>query len=570
MREEHQRREEAATMSDRSETATPNDLRTADVVSSPIVAPATFLLENPGPDIVWRRYCGFIDLSMRDFTDIQDQLLMEQIDLIHTAPLGRRLLRGTVPHSVAEFRANVPLTTYSDYVAFLSPGQDDSLQEKPVAWAQTTGAQADFKWAPYTRRGLERTLDNLMAAFILASASQAGEVNVWPGDTVLYNAPERPYFSGLLIFGMRDRFGFKGILDAEVSEHLDFKERIRAGFKEALGRRVDIIMSMTSVLVKVGEGFAEEARGTSGQRDRSLLRPRALLRTAKALTKSKLLRRPVLPKDLWPVKAILGWGTDTRFFRDRVERYWGSAPFEVYGCTEGGLMGMQTWERKGLIFNPYSDFYEFIPLEESLKSREDTRYQPQTVLLDEVIPGETYELVITNFYGMAFVRYRIGHFVQFHLDEGISPISDIPQFTFGGRSDDRIDLAGFTRIDEKSIWDSLALTDLQFESWIARKESEGDIPILHVYIELKQERPSEVVREEISRRLKEVDPFYNDLESMLEIRPLRVTILNPGAFDVFYEQRREAGIELGRRTPARMNAVDEDVKDLLKASSQKA
>jgi hypothetical protein len=234
--------------------------------------------EEADPRRVWMKFCGFLDLSLRDFMDIQELLLLEQIDLVRDTPLGRRLLRGTVPRSVQEFRANAPLTTYQDYVPYLGLGKDDALGERIVAWSHTTAAQADFKWVPYTQRGFERLLDNLMGAFILAAASRHGDVKVWPGDVVLYNTPERPYVSGLATFGMVDRFGTRTVLDPEASEVLDFKDRIREWFVEALGKRVDVIVAMTSVLVKMGEGFSQHARG--GKRDLRLLRPRTLLRLA--------------------------------------------------------------------------------------------------------------------------------------------------------------------------------------------------------------------------------------------------------------------------------------------------
>lgn len=552
----------------REEAGSDNEEQIHDSSNDVALEPAAFLRENRDPDLIWRKYCGFLDLSPEDFSEIQEQLLLEQIDLIHASPLGRRLLRGTVPHSVAEFRANVPLTSYAEYVPFLSPGQDDSLDEKPIVWAQTTGAQADFKWAPYTRRGFERVLDNLMAGFILATASHPGDVNVWQGDTILFNTPERPYFSGLLAFAMEDRFGFQGVLDPATSEQLDFKDRIRLGFKEALGCKIRIIVSMTSVLTKVGTDFSEQAKNSDRKLDRKQITPRVLFRLLKAGIKSKLLNRQILPKDLWPATAIIGWGMDTRFFRDKVMHYWGRSPYELYGCTEGGVMAMQSWKKEGLIFNPYANFYEFIPLEENLKNRGDERDQPETILLNEVEPGQIYELVITNFYGMAFTRYRVGHLVQFLPKNDDALENALPQFAFIGRADDRIDLAGFTRIDEKSIWDSLNQTDFQVEAWTVRKEFEGDIPVLHVYIELKQTQSQETVIKQLDQKLKELDPFYSDLESMLDIKPLRATVLNPGSFDRFYENRRQAGFELGRRAPARMNATDEDIADLLKASNE--
>lgn len=536
----------------------------------PVTPPAVSLsvgetdLIHSDPRLAWTKYCGFLDLSVTEFIEIQEQLLVEQVDLVHESPLGRRLLRGSRPASIAEFREKVPLTHYGDYLPFLSSGRDDVMGEGPVTWAHTTGAQAGFKAVPYTRRGLERVLDNLMAAFILAAASHKGDVNVWPGDTILYNTPERPYLSGLATFGMGERFQFTGVLTPEESESLDFKERVRQGFKEGLGKNIDVIIAISSVLVKVGESFTDHSKST--RFDRSMLRPRVLARYAKAYLTSKLLRRPILPKDLWPAKSIIGWGIDTPFFREKIQHYWGRLPFEIYACTEGGIMGMQSWDQEGLVFSPYSDLVEFIPMDQSLKSREDERFVPETVLLDEVEAGESYEVVITNFYGMAFIRYRVGHFVKFLPSDNHREEGGLPQFEFLGRADDRIDLGGFTRLDEKTVWEALALTSLQYEDWSVRKEFQDGLPTLRMYIELKEPFPNGQLREVIHEKLKEVDPFYGDLESMLGIQALQTTSLPKGTYDRFYDQRLSTGAELGRLRPPRMNATDEDIRDLLKAA----
>jgi len=514
------------------------------------------------PRAAWRKYCGFLDLSPKDFSDVQEQLLMEQLSLVHGSPLGRHIMRGARPTSVAEFRERVPLTTYGDYAPYLIPGRDDALGAGALEWAHTAGIQGGFKWIPYTQRGLERFLDGIMAAFILAGASKRGDVKLRAGGTVLFNAPARPYVSGLASVGMVERFGLRGIPDPVETEHLDFGEKVRIGFKQALGEQVDVITSMTSVLVKVGAEMSEHASST--KLDRSMFRPRAFFRLAKALLKSKLLQRPILPKDLWPTKAILGWGADTPFFRDQVNYYWGKVPFSLYICTEGGIMGMETWERNGMVFNPYGDFYEFIPEEETRRSREDARYQPRTVLLDEVEPDKTYEVVITNFYGMAFLRYRVGHFVKFMPSR---QAGQFPRFDFVGRADESIDLAGFTRLDEKSVWDALARSGVFVNEWTIRKEYNSNVPELHLYLEVIGTPPPDLAQL-LHAKLKEVDHFYADLESVLGIRPMRVKLLPRGTFERFYQARREQGAELGRRRPPHMNPSDEDIRELVGAARE--
>ncbi len=517
------------------------------------------------PRIAWQKYCGFLDLSMQQFKEIQEQLLMEQLQIVSSSPLGRRLLRGSLPKSVDEFRKVARLTKYGDYLPDLNNGNDPPLPEPAYQWVQTTGARGDLKYVPYTRQGYQWVAENLMAAFILSCADKKGDVNIKFGDKVLYNAPPRPFLSGTITFVMAEEFGFKGVLDPDVSEAMDFKDRIEKGFEEALASGVDILVSMTSILVKIGDEFAQ----SSGKRglSRSMLRPAVLARLTKALLRSKLQRRGILPKDLWPVKAILGWGMDTRYFRERVAHYWGRRAYEFYACTEGGIMAMQGWNKAGMTFVPYADFYEFIPEDESIKSWEDVEYRPQTLLLDELEEGKRYEIVITNFHGMPFLRYRVGHLVRVISLKDEEAGIHLPQIDFEARCDDRIDLAGFTRLDEKTLWEALDDSRLPYSDWIVRKEYVGATPYLHLYAEFREDVDEEYAKQVLDDSLKLKDPYYNDLHTMLDIYPVKVTSLSSGTFDRYYELKRDQGLPLTERRPLRMSAPDSSVEDLLRASA---
>jgi hypothetical protein len=518
------------------------------------------------PATAWRRFCGFLDVSQDTFMEIQDQLLREQIDLVAESRIGRRVFRTGKPATVGEFRDKVPLSTYGDYVKLLAPGLESNLPHGQYIWAHTTGAQAGYKWVPYSARGFTRFLDNLMGALILSAAKGHDDLAVGPGDVVMFNAPPRPYLSGLAVFGMARRFGLLGVNDPAVVEKMDFKAKVAADFRAALGQRVDIIISMTSVLVRAGQRFEEEASSGGDRRNGrggdSPRNARALRRMATAKARSVLLRRPIRPRDLWPVRAVIGWGADTSIFRDQVREYWGQYPYELYACTEGGVMGMQTWDRSGMVFNPYADFYEFIPEDENRRAREDDRYTPQTVLLSEVHPGETYEVVITNFYSMPLLRYRVGHFVRFLPAERWA-VPGRPEFEWLGRSDDRIDIAGFTRVDEKTVWEALRNAGLEFSYWTLRRELSDEIPLLHFYGETRNRYDATEAARKLHDSLKAIDSFYRDLESMLEIRPLRMTLVPPGTFDRYYDEMQRRGEDVGRSLPPKMNAFDDAIATLL-------
>ena len=516
------------------------------------------------PETAWRRFCGFLEFSRDASLDVQRRLLRDQICLVKDSPVGQRFMSAMQHDTVDEFRRRVPLTTYADYADLLEPDAPARMSSNGYMWAYTATGPGNGKWVPYTARGYERVLDNVMAAMLLAAAAWPGRVAIRPGDVAMYNVPPRPYLSGLAAFGMAERFGLRGVLDPATSEALDFKARVTAGFEEALRGRVDIIISLTSILTKVGarlEHSTPHGTGSGTPRAGARLNGRAAYRLARAKIKSTLAGRTIWPKDLWSAKAIVGWGLDTGFFSERIERYWGRPPYQMYAATEGGVMGMQPCDGRGMVFSPYSDFYEFVPVGEMKKSSEDPAYRPDALLLNEVEQGKTYEVVITNFYGMPLLRYRLGHLVRI-LAQG----ENGPEFEFVGRSDALIDIAGYTRIDESIMWKALDGTGTPPSEWTARRESAGDKLVLHLYAEPRVPCGESELAARLHASLKRTDPLYADLEGMLGIRPLKVTVLPPGTFDRYYETMRQAGEPLTRRQPPKMNASDGVIDRLLRAA----
>jgi len=76
---------------------------------------------------IWDKYCGFLDLTLDDFMQIQERLLMEQIELLSKSELGKHIMGDTIPKSVDEFRNNIPLTTYEDYAEIMLNEKADAL-----------------------------------------------------------------------------------------------------------------------------------------------------------------------------------------------------------------------------------------------------------------------------------------------------------------------------------------------------------------------------------------------------------------------------------------------------------
>jgi hypothetical protein len=509
----------------------------------------------------WLKYCGFLDLSIDQFMSIQESLLRQQIERVSHSRLGQKIMGKNIPRNLAEFRRMVPLTRYTDYLPELEVRDESVLVEKPFIWAHTSGGGADFRRVPLTGEAHKKQLDHLMTAFILACSKGKGHSTVAEGDRVLFNTAPKPYLSGVLADGAAQTFNMRSIIPPETHDNLDFHDKMKQGFEESLRTGLDILVAMTSVLVKTGQEFDQKSH--SGDFSKHLNNPQELYRVSRAYLKSKLENRRILPKDIWPLKALICWGIDTEAYREQVYQYWGAYPYQFHACTEAGIMAVQTWQRRGMTFLPDSNFYEFISEEERARSDEDLFYQPRTLLLSEVLPGQRYELVITSYYGMPFLRYRLGHLVRFTDIEDKAAGIVLPQMVFESRADDLIDVAGFTRVCERSISQALVASRLVYEDWVARKETIQGKPALHIYLELNTAFSQAELEIELNSQLAKIDPGYRDLTAMLDIHPLLVTVLKAGSFSKFARVRRLAGMELAQQKPRRMNACEEDISELL-------
>ncbi|MFQ5826869.1 MAG: GH3 auxin-responsive promoter family protein, partial [Dehalococcoidia bacterium] len=403
--------------------------------------------------------------------------------------------------------------------------------------------------------------DSVLSSVILAAAREPGEVNVKPGDRGIYNIAPKPYISGYVAQGMVEKFGFRSIPPLEEAEEMDFRQRVETGFEMALRTGVDIMCSLSSVLLKIGQRFTEHSHRGGFQRSR--LHPAILYRFSRALLGSRLAGRGILPKDLWPLKAIIGWGLDTSLYGREIVTYWGSQPYEFHACTEVGILAQQAWNKKGLTPTPYAAFVEFLPEEEIGKMRRNHHRRPRTVLVDGLEPGRRYELIITSFYGMPFIRYRVGHLIKV-LSKGDPETGvSLPQISFVGRADEAIDLAGFTRLDEKTIWQALASCPFRYEDWTVRREFPDGYPSLHLFIELRDRMAPQEVGEALHQSLRGVDPAYRDLEDMLGLKPLEVTLLPGGTFERYSQEMQRRGLELSQWRVGHLNVPEARMKELL-------
>ncbi len=524
---------------------------------------ATELLRQGRKSQMWTKYCGFLDLNIDEFMQIQERLLMEEIHLISRQEIGKHFFGDRPPTSIAEFRRRVPITTYDDFAPFLVNKQDQ--YPDAYIWAHTSGRSGQVKWIPYTKEAYFRFGEEELALILMGAAREKGDIRLEEGDKLVYNTPPRPYISGVALRAIADQFNFTFIPDLEKTESMGFQERITKSFDTGLDTGIDILGSIGSVLVKMGERFSESAQAV--KINRSMLRPRVIYRLLKGFLHSKIERRPMLPRDLWNIKVIPAGGSDTELYKDKIAYYWGVLPTNSYGCTEGGLLATHAWNKKDLIFFPDSNFFEFIPLEEWARWRTDPAYIPKTVLLNEVQPKQRYEVVITNFYGKPLLRYRTYDIIEFVALEDTEAGIHLPQVSFVGRTPDFIDIAGFIGLlDERTVWQAIINAGIKFNDWAICKEMAAGEPVLRLYFETPEDIACETVQNKVHQALKDLNHDFADYEVMLERNALEVVLLAPGTFAAYMAERAAAGMDLAQLKPPHMNPSEEMVRILMKLS----
>jgi len=513
------------------------------------------LLKEGRTKDLWEKCCGFIDLDIEQFMTIQNQLLLEQIELLKKCELGKKLLGKTNPSSVEEFRHYVPITTYNDYVPYLPEKREDALPEKPMLWQRTSGRSSEhsYKWVPVTKRIYQELGDIFLALLLFASCNERGEVFLEEHDKFLYGLAPPPYASGCWAHRADEEGIFDFLPPIDKAESMPFRQRIEEGFKMGMSEGIDVMAGISIMLVTIGERFGQG--GGIKQALPMLTKPKLLARLMKAMIKAKLAGRRMLPRDVWKLKLLVSTGTDAMVYRERIKEMWGRYPLDIYGATESVTIALQTWDYGDMTFVPNLNFLEFMPRKEYEKWSLDHKYRPRLLLLNEVIPKERYVMVITNFLGGSFVRYMLGDMVEITSLHNAKLNIKIPQMIFYSRADNVLDFAGAS-LTEKTIWQAIEDSGFEYVDWMARKETRED-PILHVYIELKNEHPSEKeVTAAIDERLRATREDYAYMVGELGFKLLEVTLLPSGAFEGYIAERQAAGADPAHLKPPHINPSD--------------
>ncbi len=462
---------------------------------------------------MWREHCAVVQLPMRQFLDIQNSLLFEQLELVAESSWLSAFPKAR-PKSIEEFRRVAPLSRWQDYTALSQHHSPNGRVGDLHCWVQTSWCHGSWKQVPWARRFFDAQCRHIIAALMMSVAHFEGDVRLNKDFRVLPVLPDTPFASAWIAMGVAQRNVVSSRLAPQPGDaDLSMSQQLQAGLRRSLKSNVDCVVGMTSTLLLARREFQRMVANTNFRRLRSQAGTRAAMRWR--LEKVRRLGRgkPWEPKSLLAPKSVITWGADTTFLTPTIEAQWGAPVFQLYASSEAGIIAMQDWRRKALVPVPTSVFLEFLPAGAPPDNE-------APVLLDQLEEGKLYEPVITSFYGMPFARLRQGDFLQVvgHNERGV------PEFQFHSRADDIIDLGSIARIDGATLAEALALVDVKDGEWLARKEYVDGQPVMCLYFETVPENAEEL-RRRLHRALGKVDHHYREASYTLGYPLLRISPL---------------------------------------------
>lgn len=467
---------------------------------------------NPDEKRMWREYCAVVQLPIQMFLEIQNTLLSEQLDLMGKSDWFPPLVPGHMPKSVDEFRRNVPLRTWRDYMPILEPESFDGIAEDLQCWVHTSWCRGSYKKVPWVRRFFDAQCRHIIAALMMSAARFEGDVRLNKNFRVLPVLPETPFASAWLATGVIQRDIVDPLLALPVDgdEGTTMSERIQSGLRRSLEPGVDCVVGMSSTLLLARREFGRMVKKTNFRQLLFEVGARAAMRWALGNIRHVGKGKTWEPKALLKPKSIITWGADTDFWTPTLEAQWGAPVFQLYASSEAGIIAMQDWRRKGLVPLPTSVFLEFLP--EGATPDNDA-----PVLLDALKDGELYEPVITSFYGMPFLRMRQGDLLRV---EGRNE-HGVPLLRFHSRADDIIDLGSIARIDTDTLAEAMEIVGVSRDDWEAKKEYVGNNVVMSLYVNMEPENVNDL-RSRIDTTLGKVDPHYREARYTLRYPLIRV------------------------------------------------
>ncbi len=472
--------------------------------------------------------------------------------------------------TIDRFRDRVPVLPYQSYEPYIrriAKGEPNILTPDPVVYLNTTsGSTGTQKLIPVTQRfqsSLGRV--NITSIGFLSSALRSRGLKF--GHLLATNAAKAPkrtegginYGSaGPGVLHMRKYiyeqlfahpFDTLKVTDSLARHYVCLLFSLRDRNLRGIGSNFPmLILRICTYLERYAEDLiADLERGTlppwidlepalQAKLERRLTpAPKRAAQLCQLLKSHGRLTPALAWQNLSYIAAARGGTSD--FYFDRFSDYFDNTPGfgAVFATAEGTFSVYPDLDTDGSVLAVDTGFFEFVPESEWDKDH------PQTLLANEVQPGQLYRILMTNYSG--FYRYDIGDVIE------VSGFyENTPTIVFRHR---RGGLLSSTT-EKTTESDAVAtLHALQQEFHLHLEDfcitlSEHDFPARYVLnIELA---PGETLSDtkgflrHFEKTLIRMNPYYGVKRNDGQIPCPRLRILAPGSFDIVRQRQVERGI----------------------------
>ncbi|MGF1514965.1 MAG: GH3 auxin-responsive promoter family protein [Elainellaceae cyanobacterium] len=248
---------------------------------------------------------------------------------------------------------------------------------------------------------------------------------------------------------------------------------------------------------------------------------------ALALQRTLSTQGRLTPKAAWPNLSFMvtARGGTSDFYFERFPEYFGDLPVfgGTYSCAEGVLGISHDFNTDSVIPAIASAFIEFIPEDQW------NEQHPKTVLPQEVLLGQRYRIVFTNYSG--FYRYDLGDVVEI---SGF--FEQAPLMTFKHRRG-RVISASTEKTTEAHVIDAMQKLQQQFDVVLENfcVTLSKDVIPAHYLVNIEVAAGSQLGNpqqflQQFDETMKARQKFYG-IKRRDQIPPPRLRILAPGSFE---------------------------------------
>ncbi len=523
-----------------------------------------------------------IDVNSKDAVSISEQLLLRLLDENKNTEYGKKYGFAGI-HSIEEYRAKVPLSTYDDYEPYIRRMVENDEHDlitvyEPKHYAVSSGSIGVPKHIPVSEAELEKyskygtsmffgVLDEYYRNTTGRSVKPGFGVNCVElrFQETKYGVPKGA-ISGNIMKQIKDITKYFmeppwDVINPKANMDLKYLRAryalarkditfIDGAFMTALVDLIDYIRTNWEMLVQdIRDGIINEEVDIPLEIRQKLaagIRPDPK-RADELETEFKKGVDRIIPR-IWPdIQGVGSIGTGGFFtYSKKMRRYTGrNVPFDnlSYAASEGLFATARHMGDTSYVLIPEGGFYEFIPA----KAEDDS----VILTMDELEEGEDYEIIITNLSG--FYRYRIKDVIRV---TGFYNEAPLVQFVY--RKSQLLSIAGEKTNEEAVRWsieEFMKDTGLKINDYSVYADTDTEPGHYTFYMEPDRPVDKEDIpryRDAIEKRMMQANPSYGDKIRTNVLSPTELLFVQQETYQLYRDMMIMKGTSSNQLKPVRV------------------